>query len=64
MKSIILGLTILTSIWATAQNNTSYWQQNVNYKMDVNMDVKNYQYSGIQELVYTNNTPDTLNSVF
>ena len=64
MKSIILGLTILTSIWATAQNNTSYWQQNVNYKMDVNMDVKNYQYSGIQELVYTNNSPDTLNSVF
>jgi len=64
MKSIFLGLTILTSIWATAQNNTSYWQQNVNYKMDVNMDVKNYQYSGIQELVYTNNSPDTLNRVF
>ncbi|MBK5192042.1 MAG: M1 family metallopeptidase, partial [Flavobacteriaceae bacterium] len=64
MKSIFLTLTILTSIWATAQNNTSYWQQKVNYKMDVDMDVKNYQYTGIQELVYTNNSPDTLNRVF
>jgi hypothetical protein len=64
MKSIFLALTILTSIWATAQNNTSYWQQKVNYKMDVDMDVKNYQYTGIQELVYTNNSPDTLNRVF
>src|SRR5680860_25370 len=64
MKSIFLTLTILTSIWATAQNNTSYWQQKVDYKMDVDMDVKNYQYTGIQELVYTNNSPDTLNRVF
>jgi len=64
MKSIFLALTIFTSIWATAQNNTSYWQQNVNYKMDVDMDVKNHQYTGIQELVYTNNSPDTLNRVF
>ena len=64
MKSIFLALTILTSIWATAQNNTSYWQQKVDYKMDIDMDVKNYQYTGIQELVYTNNSPDTLNRVF
>src|SRR5680860_560577 len=64
MKSIFLALTIFTSIWATAQNNTSYWQQKVDYKMDVDMDVKNYQYTGIQELVYTNNSPDTLNRVF
>jgi hypothetical protein len=64
MKSIFLALTFLTSIWATAQNNTSYWQQKVDYKMDVDMDVKNYQYTGSQELVYTNNSPDTLKRVF
>lgn len=28
------------------------------------MDVKNYQYKGKQELVYTNNSPDTLKKVF
>jgi hypothetical protein len=32
--------------------------------MDVVMDVKNYQYKGTQELVYTNNSPDTLRKVY
>jgi hypothetical protein len=32
--------------------------------MDVNMDVKTYQYTGTQKLVYTNNSPDALNRVF
>jgi hypothetical protein len=32
--------------------------------MEVSMDVKNYQYKGKQELVYTNNSPDTLRKVF
>lgn len=41
-----------------------YWQQHVDYKMEVSMDVKNYQYKGKQELVYTNNSPDTLKKVF
>ena len=47
-----------------AQNNNSYWQQKVNYKMEIDMDVKSYQYKGKQELTYTNNSPDTLNRVF
>ena len=42
----------------------SYWQQKVSYKMDVDMDVTNWQYKGTQELVYTNNSPDTLTQVF
>lgn len=47
-----------------AQNNTSYWQQKVDYKMEIDMDVETYQYKGKQELVYTNNSPDVLNRVF
>ena len=47
-----------------AQNNTSYWQQKVDYKMEIDMDVTSYQYKGKQELVYSNNSPDTLNRVF
>ena len=47
-----------------AQNNTCYWQQQVDYKMNIDMDVNTFQYSGEQELVYTNNSPDTLNQVF
>ena len=44
--------------------NTSYWQQKVDYKMNVVVDAKNYQYKGNQTLVYTNNSPDTLKRVF
>ena len=43
---------------------TSYWQQKVDYKMNVVVDAKNYQYQGAQTLVYTNNSPDTLKRVF
>ena len=44
--------------------NTGYWQQHVDYTMDVNMDVETYQYTGNQKLVYTNNSPDQLDRVF
>ena len=56
-------LITLCSTTISAQNNT-YWQQKVAYKMDVTMDVKNYQYKGKQELIYTNNSSDTLHRVF
>ena len=48
---------------ANSQNN-GYWQQHVDYTMNVDMNVKTYQYTGTQHLVYTNNSPDTLNRVF
>ncbi|WP_091897736.1 M1 family metallopeptidase [Polaribacter sp. KT25b] len=48
-----------------ASNVTSaYWQQHVDYTMDIDMDVNNYQYKGKQQLVYTNNSPDELDKVF
>ncbi len=46
-----------------AQNN-SYWQQQVDYFMEVSVDVENYQYVGKQKLVYTNNSSDTLKKVY
>jgi hypothetical protein len=46
------------------ENNPGYWQQQVDYTMDIDMDVNNYQYKGAQKLVYTNNSPDDLDRVF
>lgn len=43
---------------------STYWQQHVDYKMEIDMNVKNYQYKGKQTLVYTNNSPDVLNRVY
>jgi len=64
MKNTLTLLIILTSILVSAQNNTTYWQQHVDYKMNVDVDAQNYQYKGTQQLVYTNNSPDVLNKVF
>ena len=47
-----------------SQNNTSYWQQKADYKIEIDLDVETHQYKGVQELTYTNNSPDTLYRVF
>ncbi|WP_029036390.1 M1 family metallopeptidase [Salinimicrobium xinjiangense] len=64
MKKGIIALAFLTCLGVSAQNNTSYWQQEANYKMSVDMNVNNFQYTGEQELEYINNSPDTLKRVF
>lgn len=43
---------------------TGRFQQAVDYKMEVAMDVNSNQYQGKQKLAYTNNSPDTLTRVF
>ncbi|MGX7667915.1 M1 family aminopeptidase [Flavobacterium pedocola] len=65
MKTRLL-LTLLIPCGLLAQNNPNpgYWQQHADYKMEVAMDVKTYQYKGKQTLVYTNNSPDTLRRVY
>ena len=40
------------------------WQQRVQYKMNIDFDVKKHQYIGIQSIKYTNNSPDTLDRIF
>jgi len=41
-----------------------YWQQAVEYTMEVALDHESATYSGVQKIVYTNNSPETLNKVF
>ena len=64
MKKLILFSLLALSFGSVLAQNKGYWQQHVDYKMDVTMNVKNYQYKGNQELVYTNNSQDTLKKVF
>lgn len=47
-----------------SNGQTQRWQQRVNYKMDVKLDVKSNLLSGKQKIVYTNNSPDKLSKVF
>ena len=42
----------------------NYWQQKADYKISVDVNVKNNKYKGYQEIRYTNNSRDTLNKIF
>ena len=64
MHKIILLSFLSFGLNSAFAQNAPYWQQHADYKMEVSMDVKNYQYKGKQELVYTNNSADTLRKVF
>ena len=64
MKKTLLFCLVGLSFSSIFAQSSGYWQQKVDYKMDVSMDVKNYQYKGKQELIYTNNSSDTLKRVF
>ncbi len=67
---------VLFASCSTAQNNAAttnsdsmgnmpgYWQQEVDYTMEVDMNVDNFNYTGSQKLVYTNNSPETLDRVY
>jgi hypothetical protein len=41
-----------------------YWQQHVDYQMEIDVDVESFRYKGVQTLTYTNNSPDVLDRVF
>ena len=61
MKYFFLFLLIPTFCFSQTKN---YWQQKVDYKMEVSIDVTTYQYKGTQKLEYKNNSEDTLKKVY
>jgi hypothetical protein len=57
------------SLWAclpiiAAQTPKYYWQQEIDYKMDITLNVETNRYVGHQEIRYKNNSPDVLDKVF
>ncbi|MAI83297.1 MAG: peptidase M1, partial [Flavobacteriales bacterium] len=59
-KYFILVLLFIPALKAQAQ----YWQQHAEYYMDFKIDVSDFSFTGEQELVYTNNSPDTITKVY
>ena len=45
-------------------NSFSYWQQRVDYNIKIDFNHKNHQFEGQQNLIYYNNSPDTISKVF
>jgi len=62
MKNLFLLFCFFVFASVSAQN--SYWQQEVDYNMVIDVNVEDHTYNGTQKLVYTNNSSDTLNKVF
>lgn len=54
-----LALAVLP-LAALAQNNRPYWQQEVNYSIDVTLDDQQHVLTGREEMQYVNNSPDAL----
>ena len=60
MKNILFALALLSTRFVFAQ----YWQQAVDYTIEVALDHETAQYTGNQTVIYTNNSPETLHKVF
>jgi hypothetical protein len=64
MKKLFLFLIAgILSVAVTAQQH-GYWQQHVDYTMEIDVDVETHRFTGTQKLVYTNNSPDVLDRVY
>ncbi|MEM9720969.1 MAG: M1 family metallopeptidase [Bacteroidota bacterium] len=67
MKINLQVLLIGIFLWAGngfAQPGKDYWQQRVEYTMEIDFDVVDHQFQGKQRITYFNNSPDTLERVF
>lgn len=54
----------LTCVCSGLFAQRDYWQQRVDYTMDIQFNSSNHRFTGTQKLVYTNNSPDTLTKVY
>jgi hypothetical protein len=61
MKHFYTLLFVFFAHWSLSQG---YWQQEVNYKINVTLDDKNYMLNGDEEFEYINNSDSTLNVLF
>lgn len=63
LKGIVsFSIVFVLSVSVFAQKG--YWQQKVKYTMNVDMNVQTNRFTGVQQLEYWNNSPDTLKKVF
>lgn len=64
MKRIFLFALLGAFFLGESQGQGSGWQQRVQYKMDVKLNVQTNRFTGTQQLEYWNNSPDTLKKLY
>ncbi len=64
MKFQILLISFCLFVFLSKNTSAQYWQQEADYIINVDIDVKKHQMEVDQEILYTNHSPDTLDQVF
>ena len=62
MRKYILFIIITLALCREA--TSQYWQQEVNYRIDVTLDDKLHSITGFEKIEYINNSPDTLKFIW
>lgn len=63
VKKLTFSFVLLFSI-KSLYSQTDYWQQQVNYNIDVSLNDKEHTLDGFASIEYINNSPDTLNFIW
>ncbi len=63
-KLLLLSIILFCFVISAVGQGRDYWQQEIAYEMDIDVDAPNHQFTGTQKATYTNNSPDTLNRVY
>lgn len=58
---LVFGVLIINTLSIFSQE---YWQQKVNFEINVELDDKNHFLNGVEIFEYFNNSPDTLNFIY
>jgi len=63
MKTILIAF-LLSSSYFFSLSQDFRWQQRVEYTLDVRLNIQTHKVDGTQQLIYYNNSPDTLTKVY
>ena len=63
-STLLLTLLILLCVETLDAQRNTRWQQEIAYTMDIVVDADAHQYTGTQQVIYTNNSPDVLTRVY
>lgn len=55
---------LIVTLASALSSQYCYWQQQADYSMEIDFNVKNHQYNGKQVITYTNNSPDELKNLY
>ena len=64
LKKSILSILVLILFASISNAQADRWQQRIDYKIKAALDVTTNIMKGTEEIVYTNNSPDTLRKVY